>query len=173
MSRPAPALTGRSILVPAIAQAFVKLDPRAMARNPVMFVVEIVAGLTTLLLLRDIFMHRPHLGFSLIGHGRATAVVWDGEAGGRMFWTRHGMPMSRFVGISWDGRNKAAVGFDHSVIVGGIAFNDLYFETEVRHQYEAYRNFTEAGIRVGKTLVKAVPAQEIVGWEEIGQTPPK
>jgi K+-transporting ATPase ATPase B chain len=65
MSRPAPAITGRSILVPAIAQAFVKLDPRAMARNPVMFVVEIVAGLTTLLLLRDIVLHRPHLGFSL------------------------------------------------------------------------------------------------------------
>jgi hypothetical protein len=25
----------------------------------------------------------------------------------------------------------------------------------------------------GKTLVKAVPAQEIIGWAEIGQTGPK
>ncbi|HKM63004.1 MAG TPA: potassium-transporting ATPase subunit B, partial [Acidisphaera sp.] len=42
------------ILIPAIGPAFRKLDPRLMARNPVMFVVEIVATLTTLLLLRDL-----------------------------------------------------------------------------------------------------------------------
>jgi len=82
-----------------------------------------------------------HLAFTLIGHGRATALVWDGETGGRMFWTKHGMPQARFVGLCWDGRGKAAVGFEHSSI--------KYFETEVRHQHEAYRNFTEAGIRVG------------------------
>jgi hypothetical protein len=82
-----------------------------------------------------------HLAFSMIGHGRSTIMVWDGEAGGRMFWTKHGMPQSRFVGFTWDGRGKAAVGFDHTSI--------KYFETEVRHQHEAYQNFTEAGIRVG------------------------
>src|ERR1700761_1764865 len=37
------------ILLPAIGGAFKKLNPRAMARNPVMFVVEIVATLTTIL----------------------------------------------------------------------------------------------------------------------------
>jgi len=66
MSRSAAAsLTDRSILVPAIGQAFLKLDPRKMARNPVMFVVEIVATLTTLLLMRDIAAHHTHLGFSV------------------------------------------------------------------------------------------------------------
>jgi K+-transporting ATPase ATPase B chain len=43
-----------SILVPAIWDAFKKLDPRAMARNPVMFTVEIVATLTTILFIRDV-----------------------------------------------------------------------------------------------------------------------
>jgi K+-transporting ATPase ATPase B chain len=45
-----------SIFLPAIWGAFKKLDPRAMARNPVMFVVEIVATLTTVLFIRDLVM---------------------------------------------------------------------------------------------------------------------
>ena len=56
------------------------------------------------------------------------------------------MPYSRYVGLTWDGRGKAAVGFDHAC--------RKVFETEIRHQHECYRNFTEAGIRVGhKTAV--------------------
>ena len=43
-----------AILVPAIGQTFVKLDPRVMIRNPVMFVVEIVATLTTIIFVRDL-----------------------------------------------------------------------------------------------------------------------
>ncbi len=41
----------RQILVPALVQAVVKLDPRWMVRNPVMFVVEIGAVLTLVLTL--------------------------------------------------------------------------------------------------------------------------
>ena len=47
--RPERSLLDRSILRPAIAASFAKLDPRLMARNPVMFVVEIGAVLTTLI----------------------------------------------------------------------------------------------------------------------------
>jgi K+-transporting ATPase ATPase B chain len=43
-----------SILLPALAQAFVKLDPRQLIRNPVIFVTEVVAALVTLLFLRDL-----------------------------------------------------------------------------------------------------------------------
>ena len=43
-----------SILVPAIGDSFRKLDPRTLARNPVMFAVEIVAAAATLLFLRDL-----------------------------------------------------------------------------------------------------------------------
>ena len=50
----ARALADPAILFPAIWDAIKKLNPRSMARNPVMFVVEIVATLTTVLLIRDI-----------------------------------------------------------------------------------------------------------------------
>src|SRR6201995_3500846 len=53
-----------AILWLAIGNAFKKLDPRAMARNPVMFVVEVTATLTTFLFLRDWLHGRPHLGFA-------------------------------------------------------------------------------------------------------------
>ncbi|MGA9795161.1 MAG: potassium-transporting ATPase subunit KdpB [Rhizomicrobium sp.] len=43
-----------AIFLPAMWGAFRKLNPRAMARNPVMFVVEIVATLTTVLFVRDL-----------------------------------------------------------------------------------------------------------------------
>jgi len=50
----ARALADPTILLPAAWDAIKKLNPRAMARNPVMFVVEIVATLTTVLFIRDI-----------------------------------------------------------------------------------------------------------------------
>ena len=53
------------ILIPAIAGSFVKLDPRQLAKNPVMFVVEVVATLTTVLFVRDIAVGAGHYGFSL------------------------------------------------------------------------------------------------------------
>jgi K+-transporting ATPase ATPase B chain len=64
MRRPA-ALLDRAILLPAIGQAFRKLDPRLMWRNPVMFVVEVVSTLTTILLLRDLLAGHPHPGFAI------------------------------------------------------------------------------------------------------------
>ena len=48
------ALTDPSIVVPAIGESFRKLDPRTLIRNPVMFVVEVVAFVTTILLVRDV-----------------------------------------------------------------------------------------------------------------------
>src|ERR1700694_5268477 len=57
-------LTDPKILVPAIGDAFKKLDPRLMMRNPVMFVVEIVATLTTILFLRDVVTGAGNLAFS-------------------------------------------------------------------------------------------------------------
>ncbi|ANK89338.1 MULTISPECIES: potassium-transporting ATPase subunit KdpB [unclassified Rhizobium] len=52
------------ILVPAVGAAFRKLDPRALARNPVMFVVATVSVLTTVLFLRDLVAGNGNLGFS-------------------------------------------------------------------------------------------------------------
>jgi K+-transporting ATPase ATPase B chain len=61
----AASLTDAGIVVPAIGEAFRKLDPRAMIRNPVMFVVEIVATLTTVLFIRDIVTGAGHYAFAL------------------------------------------------------------------------------------------------------------
>ena len=58
------------ILVPAIGGAFRKLDPRSLARNPVMFVVAVVSALTTVLFLRDFATGGANLGFSL------QIVIW-------------------------------------------------------------------------------------------------
>ncbi|MGR9376907.1 potassium-transporting ATPase subunit KdpB [Rhizobium leguminosarum] len=52
------------ILIPAVGAAFRKLNPRALARNPVMFVVATVSVLTTILFLRDLVAGNGNLGFS-------------------------------------------------------------------------------------------------------------
>ncbi|PSJ61964.1 potassium-transporting ATPase subunit KdpB [Pseudaminobacter soli (ex Li et al. 2025)] len=61
--KPASILDAK-IIVPAIRGAFLKLDPRALARNPVMFVVAAVSLLTTVLFLKDIFTGGQHLAFT-------------------------------------------------------------------------------------------------------------
>ncbi len=61
---PVARLTDPNQLKPAIIEAFKKLDPRVMIRNPVMFTVEVVATLTTLLFLRDLFTDGTGLGFA-------------------------------------------------------------------------------------------------------------
>jgi potassium-transporting ATPase ATP-binding subunit len=52
------------ILVPAIGGAFTKLDPRTLAKNPVMFVVAVVSALTTILFVKDLVTGADGLGFS-------------------------------------------------------------------------------------------------------------
>src|ERR1044071_7444514 len=60
----ASTLTDPKILGPALVDAFRKLDPRVMVRNPVMFTVEVVATLTTVLFIRDLVTGGGGLGFS-------------------------------------------------------------------------------------------------------------
>ncbi|BCH21141.1 potassium-transporting ATPase subunit KdpB [Mesorhizobium sp. L-8-3] len=65
MSQPRSAsILDAGILVPAIGGAFRKLDPRSLARNPVMFVVAVVSLLTSVLFLRDVVTGAGSLGFS-------------------------------------------------------------------------------------------------------------
>ncbi|EMG53340.1 potassium-transporting ATPase subunit B [Ochrobactrum sp. CDB2] len=52
------------ILIPAIGDAFRKLNPKSLARNPVMFVVAVVSMLTTVLLLKDFATSVADIGFS-------------------------------------------------------------------------------------------------------------
>ncbi|MGX7743077.1 potassium-transporting ATPase subunit KdpB [Rhodopseudomonas parapalustris] len=54
-----------AILLPAIGQAFVKLDPRTLVKNPVMFVLEVVTALATVLTVRDAFTGGGDMLFEL------------------------------------------------------------------------------------------------------------
>jgi K+-transporting ATPase ATPase B chain len=67
---PATALLDPAIVLPAAAQAFVKLDPRSLARNPVMFVLEVVTLLTSVLLVRDIVNGGQNIAFEV------QIVIW-------------------------------------------------------------------------------------------------
>ena len=55
-------LLNRDILVPAVWDSFRKLDPRSMARNPVMFVVEVGAVITTIVFVAGLFNGAPAFG---------------------------------------------------------------------------------------------------------------
>jgi K+-transporting ATPase ATPase B chain len=61
---PVAAMLDPTILLPAVPQAFGKLDPRLLVKNPVMFVVEVVTVLTTVLLVRDLLAGNGGTGFS-------------------------------------------------------------------------------------------------------------
>ncbi len=67
---PASALLDPKIVIPAISSAFVKLDPRTLIKNPVMFVLEVVTALTTVILVRDLVTGGQNIGFEF------QIVVW-------------------------------------------------------------------------------------------------
>src|SRR5689334_21646528 len=52
------------VVLPAIRASVTKLNPRLMIRNPVMFVVEVVAALTTVIFLRALVTGSAGLGFT-------------------------------------------------------------------------------------------------------------
>jgi K+-transporting ATPase ATPase B chain len=58
-------LFDREIMRRALKDSFLKLNPLILAKNPVMFVVEVGAAITTLFLIRNAFAGRPELAFNL------------------------------------------------------------------------------------------------------------
>ena len=67
---PVSALVDPKIVLPAIGSAFVKLDPRTLIKNPIMFVLEIVTALTTVILIRDLFTGGANIAFEV------QIIVW-------------------------------------------------------------------------------------------------
>ena len=67
---PVSALFDPKIVIPAIGSAFVKLDPRTLMKNPVMFVLEIVSALTTVVLIRDLVTGGENIAFEF------QIVIW-------------------------------------------------------------------------------------------------
>lgn len=72
MSRKTSSLFSAALVGPALLGSVRKLDPRAMIRNPVMFVVEVVAALTTVLFARDLVTGGSDLFFS----GQIVLWLW-------------------------------------------------------------------------------------------------
>jgi potassium-transporting ATPase ATP-binding subunit len=67
---PVATLLDPQIVVPALGQAFVKLNPATLIKNPVMFVLEIVTALTTVILVRDLLTGGGSIGFEF------QIVIW-------------------------------------------------------------------------------------------------
>ena len=67
---PVSALVDPKIVLPAIGSAFVKLDPRTLIKSPIMFVLEIVTALTTVILIRDLFTGGANIAFEV------QIIVW-------------------------------------------------------------------------------------------------
>jgi K+-transporting ATPase ATPase B chain len=67
---PVSALFDPKIVGPAISASFVKLNPRSLMKNPVMFVLEVVSALVTVILIRDLATGGEHLLFEV------QIVVW-------------------------------------------------------------------------------------------------
>ena len=61
---PVSAMLDAKIVWPAMGSAVAKLDPRLMIKNPVMFVVEVVAALTTVIFVKNIITGGAELGFT-------------------------------------------------------------------------------------------------------------
>ncbi|SHG11241.1 potassium-transporting ATPase subunit KdpB [Bradyrhizobium erythrophlei] len=62
--RTVSAMLDPKIVLPAVGSAVAKLDPRLMIKSPVMFVVEVVAALTTVIFIRDLVTGGANLGFT-------------------------------------------------------------------------------------------------------------
>ncbi|HTO84331.1 MAG TPA: potassium-transporting ATPase subunit KdpB, partial [Methylomirabilota bacterium] len=79
------------ILVAAARDSIRKLHPRTLARNPVMFVVEIVSALTTVLLIRDL----------IVGNG---GILFTAQI---VFWLWFTVIFANFAEAVAEGRGKA------------------------------------------------------------------
>ncbi|MDE0854243.1 MAG: potassium-transporting ATPase subunit KdpB [Nevskia sp.] len=66
----APALFDRALVGPAVRDSFRKLDPRSLARNPVIFITALVSLLATVLFLHSLIGGGQHLLFN------AQVIVW-------------------------------------------------------------------------------------------------
>ena len=91
-------------------------------------------------------------GVYLLGSGRNTLIEWGGEPQGTMFHCT-GATRCRYIGIVWDGQNKAAHAYAHLSLHA--------FETFVRHENEAFLNFTQAAIYSGRS---PSPTAEVFLW---------
>ncbi|MFL9502627.1 potassium-transporting ATPase subunit KdpB [Rhodopseudomonas palustris] len=93
------------IVLPAIGTSLAKLDPRVMIKNPVMFVVEVVAALTTVLFVRDLVTGSADLWFT----------------GQIILWLWFTVLFANFAEAVAEGRGKAQANTLRETRVGTVA----------------------------------------------------
>ena len=86
----------------------------------------------------------------LVGHGRSTVILWDGEEGGRMYWS-NGCRYVCYEGLTWDGLGKAAILVEHQ--------SHSYYETWIRYLHCAFLNGRDHGLVVGHGGAKVESAE--------------
>ncbi|MEI6424880.1 MAG: glycosyl hydrolase family 28-related protein, partial [Lentisphaerota bacterium] len=79
-------------------------------------------------------------GGTIIGNGRSTKIVWDGEPGGIMVKSL-GYTHSSYIGFVLDGRGKAATGLLHA---------GYLYETDMLYRHVAFLNFTGDAVSIGR-----------------------
>ena len=111
---PVSALFDAKIVAPAIGSAFVKLDPRTLMKNPVMFVLEIVTALTTVILIRDLLTLIPNgfIGgwvryFLTLLHANSTGAEHIGFEFQIILWLWFTVLFANFAEAVAEGRGKA------------------------------------------------------------------
>jgi potassium-transporting ATPase ATP-binding subunit len=92
-ARKRPPLFQPTIVKRAIRDSFVKLDPRLMAKNPVMWVVEVGSVLTTLLFVRDVAANIP-----------LTTLLYEAQLA---MWLWFTVLFANFAEAMAEGRGKA------------------------------------------------------------------
>jgi potassium-transporting ATPase ATP-binding subunit len=120
----------------AIADSFRKLDPRLVAKNPVMFVVEVGSVVLTYLLLRDLFTG----GHSLLFDAQITLWLW------------FTVLFANFAEAMAEGRGKAQAD----------ALRRLKVETTARRELPGGRYETIAATALRKGDIVRVEANEFI-----------
>jgi len=95
---------------------------------------------------------KRYIGTAFYGHGKDTVLSYEGEDGGVLF-REMGAVHCSYIGLTFEGNNKAAIGFLHD--------NDNKFETHVMHEYMAFRNFKQYGILSEKNSKDGLSTAEI------------
>ncbi len=144
MAKAQSSILDASILGPAVVGAFRKLDPRLQIKNPVMFVLEVVAALTTVLLIRDIVTGGGSVGFSF------QIVLW-------LWFT---LLFANFAEATAEGRGKAQAESlrrtrteTQAKLLGGAA-------AAVGGSRTGYKMMAGAGLKVGDVVL--VEAGDII-----------
>ncbi len=95
-------------------------------------------------------------GGGLVGCGSDTTIVWAGASGGAMF-NPSATDAVRYIGLTWDGANIASCAYEHYSPGGS-------YETQIRHEYESFKNFTVPGTYIAGQTTPPPAAAIISGF---------